>query len=196
MKHAADINAITNNGTTVFCVACRVMSFSFVEELAGKVAPDHLALPDNDDNSPMGRAFGHNAALGGYLSIVRFLILRGVPVRPQDFPATRSGGGPSLLPRRRQLLASIEADLTLNDHTWIGQVLAGGVHAPTATTPTYTTTTITATTKRVRTQQPNGSWSAPASVPCEPRLVVTAATAPPPPTPPDPRLHRSRPQAQ
>ena len=82
--------------------------------------------------------------------------------------------GDNLLPRRRQIIASIEADLKLNDHTWIGQVLAGGVHAP-YNPPTYTTTTTTATTKRVRTQQPDGSWSAPVSVPCEPRLVVTAA---------------------
>ena len=67
------------------------------------------------------------------------------------------------------------ADLKLNGHTFLGQFLAGGVHAPTTTTPTYTTTTTTATTKRVRTQQPDGSWSAPVSVPCEPRLVVTAA---------------------
>ena len=102
------------------------------------------------------------------LLIIRMLILRGVPVRPQDFPAY-------LLPRRRQIIASIEADLELNDHIFLGQVLAGGVHAPTTATPTYTTTTTTATTKRVRTQQPDGSWSAPVSVPCEPRLVVTAA---------------------
>ena len=58
--------------------------------------------------------------------------------------------------------------------TFLGQVLAGGVHAP-YNPPTRTTTTTTATTKRVRTQQPDGSWSAPVSVPCEPRLVVTAA---------------------
>ena len=94
-------------------------------------------------------------------------------MRPQDFPATYYED--DLLTRRRQILASIEADLKLNDHTWIGQVLAGGVHAPSTTTQTYTTTTTTATTKRVRTQQPDGSWSAPVSVPCEPRLVVTAA---------------------
>ena len=40
---------------------------------------------------------------------------------------------------------------------------------------TTTTTTTTATTKRVRTQRPDGSWSDPVTVPCEPRLVVTAA---------------------
>ena len=172
MEHAADINAITNYGHTVFSFACEHMSFSFVEELAGKVAPDHLALPNNYDLSPMRGAFVRNADLGGYLPIVRLLILRGVPVRPQDFPATFYSN--DLLPRRRQIVASIDADLTLNDHTWIGQVLAGGVHAP-YNPPTYTTTTTTATTKRVRTQQPDGSWSAPVSVPCEPRLVVTAA---------------------
>ena len=38
-----------------------------------------------------------------------------------------------------------------------------------------TTTTTTATTNRVRTQWLDGGWSVPVSVPCEPRLVVTAA---------------------
>ena len=71
-------------------------------------------------------------------------------------------------------LASLEVDLRLNDQILIGLVLGCGVHAPTTTT-TFTTTTTTATTKRVRTQRPDGGWSAPVSVPCEPRLVVTAA---------------------
>ena len=102
--------------------------------------------------------------------------MRGVaPVR--DFRSrlpTRRQPPQASSPRRRQILASIEADLTLNDHIFLGQVLAGGVHAP-YTPPTYITTTTTVSTKRVRTQQPDGSWSAPVSVPCEPRLVVTAA---------------------
>ena len=57
IDNAADINAMNNQGTTVFSFACQRMSPSFVEELAGKVPPDHLALPDNDDESPMRRAF-------------------------------------------------------------------------------------------------------------------------------------------
>ena len=116
-------------------------------------------------------AFSFNA--DHYIPVVRVLILRGVPVRAQDFPA--SDYADDLLPRRRQILASINADLTLNDHIFLGQFLAGGVHAHNTTPTSYTTTTTTATTKRVRTQQPDGSWSAPVSVPCEPRLVVTAA---------------------
>ena len=79
------------------------------------------------------------------------------------------------LGRRRDLLASLEADLRLNDQILIGLFLGCGVHAPTTTFTTFTTTTTTATTKRVRTQRPDGGWSAPVSVPCEPRLVVTAA---------------------
>ena len=103
------------------------------------------------------------------------LIVRGVAARGQDFPAVISDDYFSpLLDRRRDLLASLEADLRLNDQILIGLFLGCGVHAP-HTTPTFTTTTTTATTKRVRTQQPDGSWSAPVSVPCEPRLVVTAA---------------------
>ena len=109
-----------------------------------------------------------------YLPIVRMLILRGAAVQPHDFPDAKPFGGESLLDRRRDLLASLEADLRLNDLILIGLFLGCGVHAPT-TTPTFTTTTTTATTKRVRTQRPDGGWSAPVSVPCEPRLVVTAA---------------------
>ena len=80
--------------------------------------------------------------------------------------------------RRRELLASLEADLHLNDRTFLGLFLAAGVHAPNthpACTTTTTTATTTATTKRVRTQRPDGSWSDPVTVPCEPRLVVMAA---------------------
>ena len=88
-------------------------------------------------------------------------------MRPRDFPTGYYAA--TLLDRRRELLASLEADLRLNDLILIGLVLGCGVHAP------ATTTTFTTTTKRVRTQQPDGGWSAPVSVPCEPRLVVTAA---------------------
>ena len=107
------------------------------------------------------------------LAVVRMLILRGVPARPEDFPATSYGQ--DLLPRRRELLASLDADLDLNDRTFLGLFLAGGVHARNTTTLAVTTTTTTATTKRVRTQRPDGGWSDPVTVPCEPHLVVTAA---------------------
>ena len=138
-----------------------------MQELASKVPPDHLSIPNRYGESPMNRAFVSNP---DYLPIVRMLILRGAIVRPQDFPSFST----SLLNRRRDLLASLEADLRLNDLILIGLFLGCGVHAPTTTT-TFTTTTTTATTKRVRTQRPDGGWSAPVSVPCEPRLVVTAA---------------------
>ena len=137
-----------------------------MQELADKVTPDHLSMSDSEGDSPMGIAFQYNPE---YLPIVRMLILRGAAVRPQDFPSFSS-----LLDRRRDLLASLEADLRLNDLILIGLFLGCGVHAPTTTTA-FTTTTTTATTKRVRTQQPDGGWSAPVSVPCESRLVVTAA---------------------
>ena len=109
------------------------------------------------------------------LAIVRMLILRGVPVRPEDFPAMDYASVHDLLPRRRELLASLDADLDLNDRTFLGLFLAGGVHARNNSTPAVTTTTTTATTKRVRTQRPDGGWSDPVTVPCEPHLVVTAA---------------------
>ena len=154
---------------------------SFVEELADKVAPEHLTMiiglehgEGSDLNrSPMQSAHTYSP---DPLAVVRMLILRGVPARPEDFPATTYAYGGDLLPCRRELLASLEADLHLNDRTFLGLFLAAGVHAP-STHPACTTTTATtttATTKRVRTQRPDGSWSDPVTVPCEPRLVVTA----------------------
>ena len=139
-----------------------------MQELAGKVPPGHLSMPNRNGYSPMGGAFQSNP---DYLPIVRMLILRGVTVRPQDFEASYQD---NLLHRRRDLRVSLEADLRLNDQILIGLFLGCGVHAP-HTTSTFTTTTTTFTTKRVRIQQPDGGWSAPVSVPCEPHLVVTAA---------------------
>ena len=171
MDNGADINAINGENVSVFRVACAYMSTSFVEELAGKVAPEHLTMCDVHGKSPMQQAF---LTFPDPLPIVRMLILRGVPATPEDFPALLHGE--SLLPRRRDLLASLEADLNLNDRTFLGLFLAAGVHAPTSTTACATTTTTTiATTKRVRTQRPDGSWGDPVTVPCEPRRVVTAA---------------------
>jgi len=149
------------------------MSPSFVEELAGKVVPEHLTMRDTGGTptSPMRRAFLRRQ---DSLTVVRMLILRGVPARPEDFPADY-GFGRDLLTRRRELLASLDADLDLNDRTFLGLFLAGGVHARNSSAPAVTTTTTTATTKRVRTQRPDGGWSDPVTVPCEPHLVVTAA---------------------
>ena len=173
VDNGADTNAVTNHNESVFTFACwQTMSPSFVEELAGKVAPEHLTMCNNTGRSPMQMAFIFNP---DPLAVVRMLILRGAPARPDDFPASKYGT--PLLPRRRELLASLEADLHLNDRTFLGLFLAAGVHAP-STHPactTTTTTTTTATTKRVRTQRPDGSWSDPVTVPCEPRLVVMAA---------------------
>ena len=171
MANGADVNAVSGSNATIFLYACERRSLSFVQELAGKVTPDHLSMPSNYDNSPVQKpSVTRNP---DYLPIVRMLILRGATVRPQDFPASAYYGDTHLA-RRRDLLASLEADLRLNDLILIGLVLGCGVHAPT-TAPTFATTTTTATTKRVRTQRPDGGWSEPVSVPCEPRLVVTAA---------------------
>ena len=169
MANGADVNAVNNqNNTTIFSQACCGASHSFLQELADKVTPDHRSMPNRGGVSPMQCAFQSNP---DYLPIVRMLILRGATVRPQDLP----GDSNNLLGRIRDLLASLEADLRLNDQILIALVLGCGVHAP-HTTPTFTTTTTTVTTKRIRTQRPGGGWSAPVSVPCEPRLVVTAAT--------------------
>ncbi len=52
-------------------------------------------------------------------------------------------------------------------------LVAGGVHSP-HTTPAHATYTATIANKFEYMHQSDGSWSAPVSVPCEPRLVVTA----------------------
>ena len=171
VDNAADVNAVGSGNMSAFHMACRYMSPSFVEELAGKVAPEHLTMRSHG-KSLMLAAFRHNPSS---LAVARVLILRGVPARPEDFPATSCFHAGDLLPRRRELLASLDADLDLNDRTFLGLFLAGGVHARNTTTPACTTTTTTATTKRVRTQRPDGGWSDPVTVPCEPHLVVTAA---------------------
>ena len=171
VENGADMNATTDYNLSVFIIACMFMSPSFVEELAGKVAPEHLTMCNTGGISPMQAAFVGNP---DSIAVVRVLILRGIPVRPEDFPATDYGRD-DLLPRRRELLASLDADLDLNDRTFLGLFLAGGVHARNTTTPACTTTTATATTKRVRTQRRDGGWSDPVMVPCEPHLVVTAA---------------------
>ena len=179
VDNGADINAInTYFNISAFRYACGSMSPSFVEELAGKVAPEHLTMCSNIGESPMQTAFTRTP---DSLAVVRMLILRGIPARPDDFPAVDSPDdfpatayGRDLLPRRRELLASLEADLDLNDRTFLGLFLAGGVHAPYTPAPAVTTTTTTATTKRVYTQRPDGGWRDPVTVPCEPHPVVTA----------------------
>ena len=44
MDHGADVNAVDRGNYSVFHFACRRMNPSFVEELAGKVAPEHLTM--------------------------------------------------------------------------------------------------------------------------------------------------------
>ena len=172
MDNGADVNAVCSTNVSVFHYACAYMNPSFVEELAGKVAPEHLTMCSITGTSPMRAAFRYSP---DQLATVRVLILRGIPVRPEDFPATDYDYEDVLPRRRRELLASLDADLDLNDRTFLGLFLAGGVHARNSSTLAVTTTTTTATTKRVRTQRPDGGWSDPVTVPCEPHLVVTAA---------------------
>ena len=166
VSNGADINAINDTGETVFRLVCMYLSPSFVEELANKVAREHLSIHCDNGWTPMQAAFIHNPEP---LPIVRMLILRGVPSTKDDFY-----GAFKVPARYRELLASLEADIDLKDRTFIGLFLAAGVHAPN-TTPACTTTITTATTKRVRTQRPDGSWSHPVTVPCDARLAVTAA---------------------
>ena len=166
VSNGADIDAINDTNETVFRLICMYLSPSFIEELADKVAPDHLTMWCYNGWTPMQTAFIHNPEP---LPIVRMLIIRGVPSTKNDFY-----GSWKVPARHSELLASLEADLNLNDRTFLGLFLAAGVHAP-YTTPACTTTMTTVNTKRVRTQRPDGRWSDPITVPCEPHLVVTAA---------------------
>ena len=137
MANGADVNAVDDNNHSIFEVACRRGSLPFAQELASKVTPDHLSMPNRYGTSPMKSTFQCNPA---YLPIVRMLILRGAAVRSDDFPASLGYKyvDEFLLDRRRDVLASLEADLRLNDQILIGLFLGCGVHAPT-TTPTFTT---------------------------------------------------------
>ena len=170
VDNGADIGKLDSED---FKGACRFFCPSFVEELAGKVPPAHLTMRTGEDESPMQAAFCCNHE---ETSIVRMFILRGVPALAEDFPEWKYMGDGTfhndLRPYRREILASFEADLALNDRTFLGLFLAGGVHAPNTNPSDTSGATVTTTTKRVRTQRSNGSWSAPITVPCEPRLVA------------------------
>lgn len=177
LDHGVDPTKRAKNGSTIFEDACRRMSPAFVEELASKVEPDHLTPEPRGCSklfltNPMETAFRRNM---DPVPIVRLLILRGVAARPEDLSGACSLPRVLLAPRRRELLASLEADLTLNDRIFLGLFLAGGVHGPTNTTTCTPARTITVAIKSVRTQRPGGSWSDPVFVPCEPRLALTAA---------------------
>ena len=78
MDNGADINDVNGLNTSIFSTACYRRRYSFVQELASKVLPDHLSMPTIFGGSPMCCAFSN----ADYLPIVRMLILRGVPVRP------------------------------------------------------------------------------------------------------------------
>ena len=57
MANGANVNAATNQNTTIFLFACLSRSLSFLQELADKVTPDHLSMPNSSGTSPMQFAF-------------------------------------------------------------------------------------------------------------------------------------------
>ena len=141
MANGADVKFVNIYNITIFSFACAYRSPSFLQELADKVTPDHLSMPNRNGSSPMQIAVQCNP---DYLPIVRMLILPGAPVRPDDFPASSDDFGDSLLDERRNLLASLEADLRLNDQILIGLFFCGA-NAP------MTDTEVTPPTKCART---------------------------------------------
>ena len=84
VANGADIKAVANyqyQCTTVFILACEVMSFEFACELADMVPPEHLTLPlelEGHCVCPLMASAMANEQHG--VQISSMLILRGVPV--------------------------------------------------------------------------------------------------------------------
>mmetsp|Transcript_23543 Transcript_23543/g.63354 ORF Transcript_23543/g.63354 Transcript_23543/m.63354 type:complete len:305 (-) Transcript_23543:95-1009(-) len=102
--------------TTVFAVSAQYMSSGFVKELADKVAPEHLYEADEEDRSPMRLALRNPTSA---VSILKYLILRGVDLRSKDFKL-------GYRQPRRQLLDWVEAEVRAHQ-TFVTLVLGCGV---------------------------------------------------------------------
>ena len=78
----------------------------------------------------MQAAWRSDTRLDTIAPIVRMLILRGVPVRPQDLSSERRRHNRYHNSDLHRLAASLETDIKLKYQIFIGIFLAGGVHAP------------------------------------------------------------------
>lgn len=123
IAHGADPCIITaNQNATILAIACQYSSPSFVAELASRV-PGHIALTDAQDLSPM-----HYALMGNKVSIMKLLVLLGVPIRRQDFPSSIPGFVAfDLLEPRNELRSWVEDEVRVHN-MFITLVLGCGVH--------------------------------------------------------------------
>ena len=53
VANGADVKATESDRSTVFANACAHMSCDFVRELADKLPPEHLAMPNKFNHTPM-----------------------------------------------------------------------------------------------------------------------------------------------
>ena len=137
MANGADVKAIDNRQRTVFCHAVMSMSVEFVHELADKVPPEHLTLPEKKwGNTPMACAVSlvykytaHGAADkkrhgASIASIVKMLVLRGVPM-PTHTELSASLGGPSKWHRQVP-----SWPFMLTNYSWFYGQVAMGISTP------------------------------------------------------------------
>ena len=61
VANGADLAAVDTSQRTAFYLACKYMSFAFVQDLADKVPPEHLSLPNRSGTiTSIRAAFVHN----------------------------------------------------------------------------------------------------------------------------------------
>lgn len=123
IAHGADPCIITaDQNATIFAAACQYCAPAFVAELASRV-PGHIALTDRADLSPMNYAL-----LGNKVPTMKLLLLLGVPIRRQDFPASIPGFVTfDLLEPRNELRAWVEEEVSIHN-VFITLILGCGVH--------------------------------------------------------------------
>ena len=140
MQNGADINAVAkpeHGGATVFFAACEGgCSRPLLQELADKVTPDHLTKRDTSlqGESPMHRLFFY-CPRDDYSDFIQMLVLRGVPVLPEDFPIelTYNCDPSNVDGTRRHDIYTVRllikwAEYELKVHrTWVALVLGCGV---------------------------------------------------------------------
>ena len=123
------LSAVSDNGSTVLSAACYGATPRLVESLAAAGAPAseaQLCTPDTNNRTPAWWALQRGPdQVEEATRVLRFLMLRGNPIREADFP--RDLEHRKLI--RRNLRDFVRAELACN-HDWADVVLRG-VHAPT-----------------------------------------------------------------
>jgi hypothetical protein len=131
IDNGADTSAIDGMGAPIYFIACRSSSAAFVQWLAAKVPPEHVAMrilpgPAGEGASPTSAAFQSNS---DRVAIAKMHVIRGAMFHPYDFPSI-SRDGLMLVKYRRQLLKWVEEELA-TPRVFINVVLGCGVYDPT-----------------------------------------------------------------